>query len=333
MSSGDPPAPEGIDDETWHLLLHIKEGCFPYLDDRLDNSYGYWPSLPAGIIFSALFGIVIVGHLFQFVRFRKWTSILIAIGAITEALGWAARTWSAKCPYNGDAFLMQITTLIIAPTFFAAAMYVLLGTLITLLGRDTSMMSPKLYTIIFCTCDVISLVVQAVGGALAADAADKIDGDTKQGTNIMVAGIVFQLFTMTVFAVLVMDFLRRVYKRERHDKRGNQGASALSRPMKLVLAALFVAFVVIYIRSVYRTIELVQGWDGYLITHEAYFVALDGSLMVVASGVFLVLDPATLLRNLKPGSDNEYPMLSGEDSEGGSPESARLKRGSTPSNY
>lgn len=30
-----------------------------------------------------------------------------------EILGWAGRVWSYKCPYNMNAFLMQITTLII----------------------------------------------------------------------------------------------------------------------------------------------------------------------------------------------------------------------------
>jgi hypothetical protein len=30
-----------------------------------------------------------------------------------EVIGWAGRTWSSQCPYNANAFLMQITTLII----------------------------------------------------------------------------------------------------------------------------------------------------------------------------------------------------------------------------
>jgi hypothetical protein len=55
---------------------------------------------------------------------------------------------------------MQITTLIIAPVFFTAALYVLLGMYITLIGRHTSMLSARMYTIIFLTCDLISLVVQ-----------------------------------------------------------------------------------------------------------------------------------------------------------------------------
>jgi hypothetical protein len=51
----------------------------------------------------------------------------------------------------------------------------------------------------------------------------------------------------------------------------------------------------IYVRSIYRTIELLQGWKGYLITHEEYFVALDGAMMVAAVVVFNVVHPGWLL--------------------------------------
>jgi hypothetical protein len=107
--------------------------------------------------------------------------------SIAELIGWAGRTWSSECPYNGDAFLMQITTLIIAPTFFTAGLYVILGALINRLGRQSSILGPKMYAIIFLTCDIIALVVQAVGGAMASTESDRINGDTKPGTNIMVS--------------------------------------------------------------------------------------------------------------------------------------------------
>jgi hypothetical protein len=58
---------------------------------------------------------------------------------------------------------MQITTLIIAPVFFTAALYVLLGVLIKLLGRQSSLLSARMYAIVFVTCDIISLVVQVRG--------------------------------------------------------------------------------------------------------------------------------------------------------------------------
>lgn len=212
---------------------------------------------------------------------NSYTRLKLRLSA--ELIGWAGRTWSAKCPYNHDAFLMQITTLIIAPTFFSAGLYVILGQLIHLLGRETTLVSPRAYLFVFCSCDVVSLVVQAVGGGLASVASGKTNGNTKPGTNAMVGGIAFQLGTMTFFALLVLDFLRRTRK--------------LAMPMnyRKVLVALFISFTMIYIRSIYRTIELAQGWEGYLVTHEGFFLGLDAATMVIAVAVFLVFDPASLL--------------------------------------
>ncbi|KAI1414147.1 RTA1-domain-containing protein [Hypoxylon sp. FL1857] len=244
-----------------------------------DFAYGYRPSLAAGVIFCALFGIAFFGHAFQTIRLRRWTSALLAIGALTELIGWAGRTWSSECPYNQNAFLMQITTLIIGPVFFTAALYVLLGMFINVLGREYSLLSARMYSIVFVTCDTVSLVVQAVGGAMASTASGS-GNDTKLGTNIMVTGVLFQLAAMIVFTLLTLDFLRR--------------SSKLGMPQEYnkILVALFISLAAIFARSIFRAVELIEGWNGYLMMHEAYFIALDGSLMVLAVLIFLPFDPA-----------------------------------------
>lgn len=50
---------------------------FPY-------SYGYKPSMVAGIIFCVLFAIAVVGHGVQSIRLRRWTSIILTIGALSS---------------------------------------------------------------------------------------------------------------------------------------------------------------------------------------------------------------------------------------------------------
>jgi hypothetical protein len=78
-----PPPPAGIDPNTWNAILHIRTGCFPQLIPQIKNDYGYWPSLGAGIAFDVLFGLALIGHVIQAIRFRRWTSILFAIGALS----------------------------------------------------------------------------------------------------------------------------------------------------------------------------------------------------------------------------------------------------------
>ncbi|KAI2604150.1 RTA1-domain-containing protein [Hypoxylon fragiforme] len=242
-------------------------------------AYGYQPSLAAGIIFCLLFGIAFFGHTLQAIRLRRATSVLLSIGALTELIGWIGRTWSAECPYNQRAYMIQITTLIIGPVFFTGALYVLLGMFINVLGRHYSIMSAKMYTYIFMTCDVISLIIQAAGGAMASMAAGS-QKDPKLGTNIMVAGVMFQLVAMTIFTIFAIDFTRRSSK------------LGMPREYNKILMALFISLAAIYVRSIFRAIELVEGWTGYLMMHEAYFIALDAALMVIAVAIFLPFDPA-----------------------------------------
>ncbi|BAE57785.1 RTA1 like protein-domain-containing protein [Aspergillus flavus] len=277
-------------DQEFEYKKWLSTSCHPIIDG-MDTAYGYQPSLAAGVVFLVLFGLSMIVHTIQFTWKRTWWCAVFSIGCLTEVLGWAGRTWSSECPYNMTAFLMQISTLIIAPTFFTAGIYVLLGRFIQILGRDSSILSPKMYLWIFCTCDVISLVIQAIGGGIASAETNKEDGDTAPGTHIMVAGIVFQLFSITVFVACAADFVRRVLRR-----RLLQNMSGSITPL---FAAMVFSVLCIYVRSIYRTIELSQGWSGYLITREKYFIALDGAMMVAAVGVFNIFHPGWLMPSTK----------------------------------
>jgi hypothetical protein len=87
-------------------------GCHAKIEG-IDTSYGYVPTLGAGIAYCVLFGISMILHTVQFCWTRTWWASVFSIGCLVEVIGWAGRTWSAECPYNSTAFLMQISTLII----------------------------------------------------------------------------------------------------------------------------------------------------------------------------------------------------------------------------
>lgn len=147
---------------------------------------------------------------------------------------------------------------------------------------------------------------------MASGEADKIGGDTATGTHIMVAGIVFQLFSITIFVVCAVDFIRRTMR--------NRLLQSVNGSVMPLFAAMILSIVCIYIRSIYRTIELVQGWDGYLITHETYFIALDGAMMVVSVGIFNVLHPGWMLPSGKSDSFKMEPAsVDRSDKYGGPP--------------
>lgn len=47
--------------------------------------------------------------------------------------------------------------------------------------------------------------------------------------------------------------------------------------------------------GIYRSVELTQGWSGYLISHEIYQNTLDGIPMVIAVAIYNIIHPMFLL--------------------------------------
>ncbi|KAJ1305017.1 hypothetical protein OPQ81_000060 [Rhizoctonia solani] len=170
--------------------------------------FNYVPTGWVGITFLALFGVTTAGHLLQALFFRTTYMIpTLVLCGVGELLGWAGRYWGHVNPHNGDAFMMQITTTIIAPSFMTAAMFLILPKIINELGMEYSRMPPRLYSIIFISADVTALVIQAVGGAMAS-IADTLDG-AERGGKIMLGGIIIQLVAVVLYTILGIEFVVR----------------------------------------------------------------------------------------------------------------------------
>lgn len=154
-------------------------------------------------------------------------------------------------------------------------------------GRRYSFIAPNTYLAIFISFDLLSIIIQAVGGGLASSAGGKDPpGNTHPGTQIMMAGIIIQLVSMSTFALLWLMFLWR--------------ARAVGISRILIVTTTLSAFCIV-VRNFYRSVELSQGWTGYLITHEVYFAVLDGALMVIAVAIFNFFFPTRYLSG-KPES-------------------------------
>jgi hypothetical protein len=122
----------------------------------------------------------------------------------------------------------NIIGLTIAPVFFTAAMYLTLSRIIRHYGVHNSFLSPGWYTGIFMSADVISLVAQSVGGAIA-DMSTTTTGSNK-GVHIMVAGLAFQIVSMTFFSLLVGAFFLRVRKDLARQRATNWAAGKVDPP-------------------------------------------------------------------------------------------------------
>ncbi|KAL8868941.1 MAG: hypothetical protein Q9174_004649 [Haloplaca sp. 1 TL-2023] len=289
-------------------------------------NYGYTPSLAAGIVFVILFGTTTTAHIAQTIISRRWWLLVFVLGGLGELLGWIARTWASQCPYSTLAFQIQISTLIFSPAFFACGIYIILGYIIHIFGAHTSPLSAKQYLWVFCTIDFFSLLLQAIGGGLASAAGSEPDGDLAPGTNTMIAGVVWQLVANVVFAGLFTHAIIRTYRKGKGvlniDHLSVSGMTTTKR-LRILAFATSISTMALIARGVYRSIELVEGWRGYLITTEKYFVGLDGALMVVAVAVFVFANPYYLLprkaackeATLEAGKTSEKPLGGESDSE------------------
>ncbi|KAI4087329.1 MAG: hypothetical protein L6R37_008331 [Teloschistes peruensis] len=111
-------------------------------------------------------------------------------GCILEVLGYIGRIMSYHDPFNENGFLMQIYNLTIAPAFLAAGNYLTLSRMVETFGPENSRIKPFSYPRIFIPCDILSLVLQALGGGMAS-AASHSNKSPETGDHIMVTGLAF----------------------------------------------------------------------------------------------------------------------------------------------
>lgn len=136
------------------------------------------------------------------------------------------------------------------------------------LGTQYSRLPPAAYYYIFITCDIISLTLQATGGGMSSSSS----GSSYQGVDIAIAGLSFQVFTLTVFICLAADYAVRYW-------RGRMMATdgRLTKQFKIFTSFLAFAIFCILIRCVYRIDELSKGYiGGQLIHNQGLFIALEG---------------------------------------------------------
>ncbi|GAA5974649.1 hypothetical protein JCM5350_001233 [Sporobolomyces pararoseus] len=262
--------------------------------DLTFNIYGYVPSLAAAVVFIIVFSLITIVQLGLVVRSKIWWLSILVVGGVGEILGWAGRLWSHENVYSLNAFLCQIIALILAPCFFSAGCYGLLGMLVRAIGPEFSPLRPSLYLIIFCILDFLAIVIQAVGGAMAAIALQN-DKSSSTGSWIMVGGILIQLVGMISFCILGLIFARNVRKSATwRDKEVVRTGRIGVLGWGLVWISIW-----ILVRCIYRAIELAQGWTGYLIEHEPYFDVLDATAMVFAQAGFCFCWPSYCLPNAR----------------------------------
>ncbi|KAH6896527.1 RTA1 like protein-domain-containing protein [Thelonectria olida] len=254
--------------------------------------YHYNPSLAAAVFLILLFTAATIRHLQLLVRERTWYFTPFVIGCLFEAGGHVGRAIGARQTPDWTLYpyLIQSLLTLLGPTLFAAAIYMVLGRLIRLLGAESySMIRPKWLTKFFLLGDVLSFLGQSGGGGILATA--KTESSQNLGNKVILLGLGIQVVFFGFFIVVTVVFHHRI------NKHPTPKSYSVGTPWKLFLWVLYASSVLIMIRSIFRMIEYAGGSNGTLMQKEIYVYVFDSVLMLIVAVLFAVYHPSRILVN------------------------------------
>lgn len=183
--------------------------------------------------------------------------------------------------------------MVLSPSAFIAADYVLLGRLARHIDcTQYLLVRPSHITRIFISSDITTFLIQASGGGISSSAND--NKAAIAGSRIFLAGLAIQLLSFLVFTCIYLVFLFRVQKLK-PDVWTLDQEKPWYRDWRTLAGALCISCVGILSRSVYRTIELSQGFDGPLTTNEALFYGLDTLPLFLSFVVYIPFWPGRFI--------------------------------------
>ena len=254
----------------------------------------YLTSVPGNALYAAIFGLLICINVFLGVRYRT-TGYLIGtfFGLLGELIGYIGRILMHSNPFVDAHFVMYLCCLTIAPAFLTASIYLCISRIVVIYSEAAARFRPRTYTFFFVFCDVVSLVLQGAGGGVAATATTSSQSST--GKSLLVAGLAFQVASLTVFAVACLDLLF-LYRNSTDDALNPAfGKLRSSFKFRAFLWSLSGATFFIYVRSCFRIAELSSGFHSKLANSQITFMILEGMMIVLASLLLTIGHPGWIM--------------------------------------
>jgi hypothetical protein len=236
--------------------------------------WDYNPSVPAAAIAAGVCGLLTLLHTYRLVRSHTGFCIPFIIGGIVrplslpqetyasltqpqlETIGYAARAAAHNNTKSLTPYIVQSLLILLAPIFFAASIYTILGRLIHRLnGDDISIVHPSIMTKSFVFGDVLCFLIQGTGGGMLSQA--KTQSAINFGNNIVLFGLVVQIYVFCFFVKIAVSFHR--------DMAHYPNLEAKSRGFKWrrYFWLLYAACACVGVRNTYRVVEYAMGKVSY----------------------------------------------------------------------
>ncbi|KAK5046221.1 hypothetical protein LTR84_008364 [Exophiala bonariae] len=251
--------------------------------------FTYNPSLVGNGLYIAILSVCLLAQVVQGVRYRTWdfTAPMLA-GILLELMGYTARIFMNKDRSSREAFLLDNITLILGPAFLAASIYLCMGHLVKVYGEHLSALKSRTYLLIFVACDLLNLILQGMGGGICST--QQQPKGIQAGINIVIAGLATQVASLFIFILCCLHFANNV-RRQSSKKLSDCEHVRQSRSFRAFLFGIGLATLCIFIRSVFRIVELRQGFTGPLANSEVHFMVLEGAMILIATGALTVFHP------------------------------------------
>ncbi|KAJ4422941.1 hypothetical protein N0V82_002468 [Gnomoniopsis sp. IMI 355080] len=261
------------------------------------TTLGYYPNRPLNIVIAVLFGVAGVIALSLGIRKKSWSymSFLVA-GCVLELAGYIGRVQMSYNPWNSGAFQLQICAIILAPTIICISLYLTLKQITGVINPELSRIRPRLYPLLFCPSDVACLVVQAIGGGLAASGKTNLKL-LNDGNHMIIAGVALQVVVLLAFGALCVDYMVRARRWVRSSE-ATDGARALwaDKRFRTFRVTTMVAYAAVQIRCIYRIVEFAGGWGNHIMQDQPSFVVLDSFLMLICVFLLACFPPDIFVR-------------------------------------
>lgn len=114
------------------------------------------------------------------------------------------------------------------------------------------------------------------------------------GQNIVIGGLIIQILSFGFFLVAAVIFHIRINR--------NLTSQSCELPWRRHINTLYAASILILARSVFRVVEYLQGFSGYLLSHEVFLYIFDAVLMLAVMILFNVVHPSEITNLLCRGN-------------------------------
>nr|GAT60314.1 RTA-like protein [Mycena chlorophos] len=245
---------------------------------------GYIPRKSLSILALSLYGISAIAMWIQFfiVKPRRKFILWLTFGMTAMATGFVLRIIFANDPTNEGKYIGMDLFILLSPCLFLATNYMILSHLVRIFPQEvverSLLVRQSRIVKIFVWSDVTTFLLQSSGGGLTAM------------KNVNLANIGNKVHTVVNWQSPTCSSPSQKHAPKLWDVQSREPFRVFStQPVedwRILFYTTCVTCIGILIRSVFRIVEFVGGYNGRVFTHESYFYICDALPLWIAMSLY-----------------------------------------------